>query len=103
MALRTYTYESVQRALTHHVTTGAIRSVRPGPNAHLLVDGPWGYTVDLTLAQAYGLCLGLRAGEVLAQRKDEEEKIYRWRAGLGDAPGFPQSAMASDEPYLKDA
>jgi hypothetical protein len=63
-----YTIESVGRALTHHLQTGAVTHLRiPEGGA---ADTKWTVEVaglsdreSLTLHEAYALCLGLAAGQ----------------------------------------
>lgn len=63
---RNYNHESVGRALTVHQQRGAIRSavaVFRGAEQSWRVDVPELGELELSLDQAYGLCVGLAAGE----------------------------------------
>lgn len=74
--VKSYSVESIALALAHHESRGAISDVehpddikrkwrvRFGAGVHV---GGLGI-VSLTTPQAYALCLGLRAGEVIEQR-----------------------------------
>ena len=63
-----YTPDSIQRALDHHVTTGALRSAtRSGealrPAWIVEYDGPGAGTLCLSIKEAHVLCIGLARGE----------------------------------------
>lgn len=66
MAHRRYTVESVQRALEHHVSTGALHSVALGENGKrfLVSYDELEDTQLLTLREAWALVIGLRRGEI---------------------------------------
>lgn len=78
-----YSVESIQRALDHHVETGALTSVELEPVAlrHTAAARTWHWRVtaygapspfyDLTNGEAHALCVGLAAGERKYGGKDQ--------------------------------
>jgi hypothetical protein len=72
-ARKTYTPESLNRALAHHLGRGALTSLhlpngeRPARWRISVPDDTRQFT--LTEAQVWGLCLGLRASEIIAERE----------------------------------
>lgn len=68
-----YTSDSIARALTHHESRGALLSVsppEPGGRKTWRVSLPdYGEPVELTTPQAWALCLGLRASEIVANHQ----------------------------------
>jgi len=85
-----YTPDSIQRALDHHVTTGALSSAtRSGealrPAWTVEYDGPGSGSLRLSIKEAHVLCIGLARGEA-AGRKTGQEKAARTVASPSGRP-----------------
>lgn len=71
---KSYSYDSVQRGLTHHELTGALERVSPPgvgqPKWRVVVFGQ-PELLSLSLREAWILCMGLAAGERNTTRRVE--------------------------------
>ncbi|MHB1772069.1 MAG: hypothetical protein ACYCST_10050 [Acidimicrobiales bacterium] len=73
-----YTPDSIQRALDHHVTTGALSSTtRSGealrPAWIVEYDGPGSGSLRLSIKEAHVLCIGLARGETEGRKMGQEK------------------------------
>lgn len=92
MTKKPYTPESLQRALDHHVSTGALASAQQDLSAKrptwIVYYESARESLRLDAAATYALCIGLARGERTGRRQPTE-----WMSTLGTAISYRPAAI----------